>query len=71
MQPAGTYHKNVYAYVYIISIHVGVCMCIIDSTCINHVCQIHNDEGQEAFEDSGYFRKISEKSIGAIAISTH
>ena len=25
--------------------------------------QIHNDESQEAFEDNGYFSKISDKSV--------
>ena len=25
--------------------------------------QIHNDESQEAFEDSGYYSKTSEKSV--------
>ena len=25
--------------------------------------QIHNNESQEAFEDSGYFSKISDKSV--------
>ena len=38
---------------------------------VNTPAQIHNDESQEAFEDSGYFSKISDKSIGVIAISTH
>ena len=33
--------------------------------------QIHNSESQEAFENSGYFSKLSEKSVGAITISTH
>ena len=33
--------------------------------------QIDKDENQEAFEDSGYFSQISDKSIGAIAVSTH
>ena len=36
----------------------------------SHV-QAHNDESQEAFKDSGYFSKISYKSIGATAIPTH
>ena len=37
-------------------------MCIIIS--FVPAQQIHNDEGQEAFKDSGYFSKISDKSIG-------
>ena len=42
-------------------------MCIIDVniiiTCLP-VQQIHNGESQEAFEDSAYFRKIRDKSVG-------
>ena len=54
----------------------SIAVCIVHTidmyTCISHVPaqQIHNDESQEAFEDSGYFSKISDKSVGTVTIST-
>ena len=62
-------------YIYAYVIRVGACMCIvhniIDVYYIMCTSTAHNDESQEALEDSGYFSKISDELVGAIAISTH
>ena len=43
--------------------HVHVQACMYQCASIVPGQQIHNDESQEAFEDSGYFSKISDKSV--------
>ena len=64
-------------YMRMLYIRVGARMCIVHIiiidyiTCASTAAQIHNDERQDALEDSGYFSKVSDKSIGDIAISTH